>query len=95
MHECLLKVVKQGIQLYILCRILRFVLQSITMSLRDNIYYQTECCAMGIPLTVNFPNVLITKLSTQLVKTFKSLHGYEPIFWLRFIDDGCFVWEGS
>lgn len=58
----------------------------------DNDFHSRQRAAPWLPpVTVSFDNIFITMFETQILKTVKSLHGKEPILWLRFIQSVFFV----
>ena len=50
---------------------------------------------MGTPMAVNFANLFMSKLESDMLNEFNNNHGTRPQLWLRFIDDIFFVWVGD
>ena len=79
----------------ILTRLIRMILQSHTMQFLGRFFHQIKGTAMGTSMAVNFANLFMAKLETEMLNAYEAEHGTRPLLWIRYIDDVFCLWRGS
>ena len=47
---------------------------------------------MGTPMAVNYANIFLDKLETEMLKEYESKTNLKPFVWMRYIDDIFLIW---
>lgn len=48
--------------------------------------------AMGTPMAPNYANLFMAKFEEDLIQTYYSSTGHQPLVWFRYIDDIFMIW---
>ena len=78
-----------------LCEMIRFILNSNTMSHQNLFFHQTKGCAMGTNMAVNYANLFMSNFEEKMLQMYEEKYKRRPELWLRFIDDIFFIWKGD
>ena len=57
------------------------------------LYQQIKGTAMGTPMAVNYANIFLDKLETEMLNEFERKTNLRPYMWIRYIDDIFMIWQ--
>ena len=76
----------------LLKKLISLVLKSNVFRFNNTLYKQIKGTAMGTPMAVNYANIFLDKLETEMLKEYESKTNLKPFVWMRYIDDIFLIW---
>jgi hypothetical protein len=76
----------------LLKKLISLVLKSNVFRFNNTLYKQIKGTAMGTPMAVNYANIFLDKLETEMLKEYESKTNHKPLVWMRYIDDIFLIW---
>ena len=77
----------------LLKRLILLVLKSNVFRFNNCFHQQIKGTAMGTPMAVNYANLFLDKLETEMLCEYERKTNLRPYVWMRYIDDIFFIWQ--
>ena len=79
----------------LLKKLILLVLKSNVFRFNKQLYKQIKGTAMGTPMAVNYANLFLDKLETEMLREYEKKTKLRPLIWMRYIDDIFFIWTNG